>query len=91
MHDLVLNHKVVYDFSTLRYACCNAIGQMSTDFAPVFEKKFHARVIPGRLLAVNAFSLSLFLLLICFPPRTPSPDDGLGQPPSSSSQWCCLG
>ena len=64
MHDLALNHKVVYDFSTLRYACCNAIGQMSTDFAPVFEKKFHARVIPGRLLAVNAFSLSLFLLLI---------------------------
>ena len=39
----------------LRYACCNAIGQMSTDFAPVFEKKFHARVIPGRQLAVNAF------------------------------------
>ena len=31
----------------VRYACCNAIGQMSTDFAPVFEKKFHARVIPG--------------------------------------------
>ena len=33
----------------VRYACCNAIGQMSTDFAPVFEKKFHARVIPGLL------------------------------------------
>ena len=33
----------------MRYACCNAIGQMSTDFAPVFEKKFHARVVPGLL------------------------------------------
>merc|ERR1719234_1994173 len=33
----------------VRYACCNAIGQMSTDFAPVFEKKFHARVLPGLL------------------------------------------
>ena len=55
--------------TNLRYACCNAIGQMSTDFAPVFEKKFHARVIPGRQIAVDAFfvphnsfifSLSLF-------------------------------
>ena len=33
----------------VRFACCNAIGQMSTDFAPVFEKKFHAKVIPGLL------------------------------------------
>ena len=33
----------------VRFACCNAIGQMSTDFAPVFEKKFHDKVIPGLL------------------------------------------
>lgn len=33
----------------VRFACCNAIGQMSTDFAPIFEKKFHDRVIPGLL------------------------------------------
>lgn len=33
----------------VRFACCNALGQMSTDFAPVFEKKFHDRVIPGLL------------------------------------------
>ncbi|XP_023336717.1 importin-5 [Eurytemora carolleeae] len=37
----------------VRYACCNAIGQMSTDFAPVFEKKFHARVLPGLLLLMD--------------------------------------
>lgn len=33
----------------VRYAACNAIGQMSTDFAMVFEKKFHKQVIPGLL------------------------------------------
>lgn len=33
----------------VRYAACNAIGQMSTDFSPVFEKKFHEQVIPGLL------------------------------------------
>ena len=33
----------------VRFACCNALGQMSTDFAPIFEKKFHAKVIPGLL------------------------------------------
>jgi len=37
----------------VRYACCNAIGQMSTDFAPVFEKKFHAKVVPGLLLLMS--------------------------------------
>merc|ERR1719278_2069592 len=33
----------------VRFACCNALGQMSTDFAPIFEKKFHNKVIPGLL------------------------------------------
>ncbi|XP_014214927.1 importin-5 [Copidosoma floridanum] len=31
----------------VRYAACNAVGQMSTDFAPTFQKKFHDVVIPG--------------------------------------------
>ncbi|CAK9293397.1 unnamed protein product [Gordionus sp. m RMFG-2023] len=31
----------------VRYAACNAIGQMASDFAPLFEKKFHAKIIPG--------------------------------------------
>lgn len=30
----------------VRYAACNAIGQMSTDFAPVLQKQFHATVVP---------------------------------------------
>lgn len=33
----------------VRYAACNAIGQMATDFAPSFEKKYHEQVIPGLL------------------------------------------
>jgi hypothetical protein len=37
----------------VRYAACNAIGQMATDFAPVFEKKFHATVIPGLLYLLD--------------------------------------
>lgn len=37
----------------VRYAACNAIGQMSTDFAPVFEKKFHEQVVPGLLLLLD--------------------------------------
>ncbi|CAG4963657.1 unnamed protein product [Parnassius apollo] len=37
----------------VRYAACNAVGQMSTDFAPVFEKKFHSKVVPGLLLVLD--------------------------------------
>ncbi|KAG7160960.1 Importin-5-like 1 [Homarus americanus] len=33
----------------VRYAACNAIGQMATDFAPIFQKKFHEIVVPGLL------------------------------------------
>lgn len=28
----------------VRYAACNCIGQMATDFAPSFQKKFQAKV-----------------------------------------------
>lgn len=31
----------------VRYAACNAIGQMSTDFAPTLQKKCHAKVVDG--------------------------------------------
>uniref|UniRef100_A0AAY4B7J7 TOG domain-containing protein n=1 Tax=Denticeps clupeoides TaxID=299321 RepID=A0AAY4B7J7_9TELE len=33
----------------VRYAACNAIGQMATDFAPNFQKKFHDKVISALL------------------------------------------
>lgn len=37
----------------VRYAACNAIGQMATDFAPIFQKKFHDTVVPGLLLVMD--------------------------------------
>uniref|UniRef100_UPI00358F79B9 importin-5 isoform X2 n=1 Tax=Myxine glutinosa TaxID=7769 RepID=UPI00358F79B9 len=37
----------------VRYAACNALGQMATDFAPMFQKKFHDKVIPELLVAVD--------------------------------------
>lgn len=37
----------------VRYAACNAIGQMATDFAPIFQKKFHDIVVPGLLLVMD--------------------------------------
>ncbi|XP_015439811.1 PREDICTED: importin-5 [Dufourea novaeangliae] len=37
----------------VRYAACNAVGQMSTDFAPIFEQKFHDKVIPGLLMVLD--------------------------------------
>ncbi|XP_023570964.1 importin-5 [Octodon degus] len=33
----------------VRYAACNAVGQMATDFAPSFQKKFHEKVIAALL------------------------------------------
>lgn len=46
---------IVYLFQhpRVRYAACNAVGQMSTDFAPIFEKKFHDKVIPGLLMVLD--------------------------------------
>ncbi|XP_078038874.1 karyopherin beta 3 [Augochlora pura] len=39
----------------VRYAACNAVGQMSADFAPTFEKKFHSKVIPGLLIVLEDY------------------------------------
>ncbi|XP_035214122.1 importin-5-like [Stegodyphus dumicola] len=36
----------------VRYATCNAFGQMASDFAPVFQKKFHVKVIPALLQSI---------------------------------------
>ncbi|XP_074657622.1 importin-5-like [Tubulanus polymorphus] len=37
----------------VRYAACNALGQMSTDFGPNFQKKFHAQVVVGLLTVMD--------------------------------------
>eukprot|EP00794_Sanderia_malayensis_P010931 gene10931-12092_t len=33
----------------VRYAACNALGQLATDFTILFQKSFHATVVPGLL------------------------------------------
>jgi len=33
----------------VRHAACNALGQLATDFSILFQKKFHAKVMPGFL------------------------------------------
>ena len=32
----------------VRHASCNALGQLATDFSVLFQKKFHAKVMPGK-------------------------------------------
>eukprot|EP00058_Branchiostoma_floridae_P007832 XP_002593320.1 hypothetical protein BRAFLDRAFT_119588 [Branchiostoma floridae] len=39
----------------VRYAACNALGQMATDFAPLFQKKFIDKVIRGLLIVLDDF------------------------------------
>jgi len=40
----------------VRYAACNALGQMATDFAPTYEKKFHAKILPGLTFLLDDYS-----------------------------------
>ena len=37
----------------MRYAACNCIGQMATDFAPTFQKKYQAKVVPGLIMILD--------------------------------------
>lgn len=39
----------------VRYAACNALGQMANDFSPSLQRKFHEKVIPALLLALDDF------------------------------------
>lgn len=39
----------------VRYAACNSLGQMSTDFAPRLQEKLHAKIVPALLLALEDF------------------------------------
>lgn len=44
--------EILFQHPRVRYAACNAVGQMATDFAPGFQKKFHekasSRVVGGK-------------------------------------------
>ncbi|OWK00599.1 hypothetical protein Celaphus_00016791, partial [Cervus elaphus hippelaphus] len=45
----LLTHGLLFQHPRVRYAACNAVGQMATDFAPGFQKKFHEKVIAALL------------------------------------------
>ena len=48
----------------VRYAACNAVGQLSTDFACGFQKKFHSRVwYTCSLFPTNGISASFHLFI----------------------------
>lgn len=40
----------------VRYAACNTIGQMATDFSPDFEEQFHDKILPALLAILSDFS-----------------------------------
>lgn len=44
---------VFFQHPRVRYAMCNAIGQMAADFAPIFQKKFHDKIVPAILLLLD--------------------------------------
>ena len=53
LQETVMEGVTNYDGDTqprVKYACCDSIDQVSTDFAPVLEKKVQTKVIPGRLV-----------------------------------------
>ena len=50
---ILMNWICVLKHPRVRYAACNCFGQMATDFAPTFQKKFHTKVIPGLLMILD--------------------------------------
>lgn len=48
----------------MRYAACNALGQMANDFAPTLHKKFHDKVsVVCYAACVDSSSLCRVLIL----------------------------
>lgn len=53
IHDIVnqmLLPKMSDPHPRVRYAACNAIGQMCTDFEPTIQKKCHEKIVPVSLI-----------------------------------------
>lgn len=40
----------------MRYAACNAIGQLCTDFAPKIQEQFHSKIVPALLMVLDDFT-----------------------------------
>ena len=39
----------------VRYAACNSLGQLSSDFAPTLQDHFHNKIIPTLLIILDDF------------------------------------
>ena len=39
----------------MRYAACNALGQLSTDFAPRIQTSLHSKIVPALLTVLDDF------------------------------------
>ncbi|KAI9141287.1 armadillo-type protein [Paraphysoderma sedebokerense] len=37
----------------VRYATCNALGQLATDFEPILQQRYHAQVLPALITAMT--------------------------------------
>jgi len=40
----------------VRYAACNALGQMATDFSPLFENNYHSKVVPALVTLLDDYN-----------------------------------
>ncbi|CAF3471379.1 unnamed protein product [Rotaria sp. Silwood1] len=51
----VLLDNLVDGHPRVRYAACNVLGQMSTDFQGKFQEKFHSKIIPSLLSILDDY------------------------------------
>jgi hypothetical protein len=59
IHDIInqmVLPKITDPHPRVRYAVCNALGQMCTDFAPTIQKKCHENIVPALLSTISDLS-----------------------------------
>ena len=52
--EMILPHLVRDQHPRVRYAACNTIGQMCTDFGPILQNHFHEKVVLGLCSTMDA-------------------------------------
>ena len=53
--NVIKHFSVVLQHPRVRYAACNAVGQMCTDFGPTLQKLFHARVCSRFVVVASSY------------------------------------
>jgi HEAT repeat len=49
----------------VRWAACQALGQMCTDLGPIIQEKQHARMLPGLMAVMDDFSQPRVQARVC--------------------------